>query len=494
MGERVTKRRRWESDPHIARGRCTQSLEKGKHVMTRNIFTTSMIGTVLSLVFLGTALPVWCADPVPADRLPVPAELAVADSRKLIRDAFDADFKAARASGEPAALLDRLLKEADVAQTTAKKYAFLLEAEDVAEQHDDSAATLGIVDRRAELFDVDCLAERSKTLARLAGPKIVADLVLLEQATATATKAAAAERFDIAAESANLALKIAQAIDREQKSAARRRTQHRPAVNEVVPAANGVALINSAKDLQKQISKHKSLFTKYEESQVVLATQPDDPASNATAGTYLCFVAQKWDQGLPHLKRSQLPLFSVLARDELGIDGSGPTPKKVFDLAGRWWDAADDKSLTNDQRTAIQKHASRLYAVARPKLSDPLEIRIAETRGAKGLGGGLGDRTVLVNSILAVKSNQTIQGFGLFADVSFAQSQAMNFYQPTASSGLPVTGRVVSGPGTLSIHTNFTPPIWHVSCSGLGTIVLEVNQAGNDQYNPVTVTQSILVK
>jgi len=105
--------------------------------------------------------------------------------------------------------------------------------------------------------------------------------------------------------------------------------------------------------------------------------------------------------------------------------------------------------------------------------------------------GGYSDE---IEVVLAVKSSQTIQGFGPFADVIFAQSQAMNFYQPTASSGLPVTGRVVSGPGTLTIYTNYTPPIWYVSCSGLGTIVLEVNQAGNDQYNPVTVTQSILVK
>jgi len=385
MGERVTKRRRWESDPCIARSRCTQSLEKGKHAMTRNIFTTNMIGIFLALVFLGTALPAWSADPAPVVRLSVPADPAVAESRKLIRDAFDADYKTARESGEPAALLDRLRTEADAAPEPAKKYAFLLEAEDIAEQHDDAAATLALVDRRAELFDIDCLAERSKTLARLAGPKIAADLTLLEQATATATKAAAAERFDIATESANLALKIAQAIEREQKSAARRRQQRKPAGDEVVPAANGVALIKSVLDLQKQIGKLKLLFTKYEEAKAVLATQPDDPAANAAAGPYLCFVAQKWDEGLPHLKQSQLPVFSVLARDELNLEGSNPEPKKLFDLAGRWWAAADGKSLTNDERTSIQKHASRLYAAVRPRLTDPLEVRVAETRGAQDL-------------------------------------------------------------------------------------------------------------
>ena len=89
--------------------------------------------------------------------------------------------------------------------------------------------------------------------------------------------------------------------------------------------------------------------------------------------------------------------------------------------------------------------------------------------------------------------DQTIEGFGPFTDVNFAQTQAINFYRPTASSGLAVTGRVVSGPATLTIYTNYTPAIWYVAFSGAGTVVLEAAQSGNSQFNPVIVTESINV-
>ncbi|MDE1160625.1 MAG: FG-GAP-like repeat-containing protein [Acidobacteriaceae bacterium] len=56
----------------------------------------------------------------------------------------------------------------------------------------------------------------------------------------------------------------------------------------------------------------------------------------------------------------------------------------------------------------------------------------------------------------------------------------------TASSGLPVTFSVVSGPGTISGTT--------LTWNGTGTIVIAANQAGNDNFNAaIEVTHSIVV-
>ncbi len=56
----------------------------------------------------------------------------------------------------------------------------------------------------------------------------------------------------------------------------------------------------------------------------------------------------------------------------------------------------------------------------------------------------------------------------------------------TASSGLPVTFSLVSGPGSISGNT--------LTVTGTGTIVIAANQAGNSTYAPATqVTQSIVV-
>lgn len=55
----------------------------------------------------------------------------------------------------------------------------------------------------------------------------------------------------------------------------------------------------------------------------------------------------------------------------------------------------------------------------------------------------------------------------------------------TASSGLPVTYSLVSGPGQLSGSS--------VSIVGIGTIVIRIDQAGDSQYEPAGTTLSIVV-
>src|SRR5208282_1300996 len=56
----------------------------------------------------------------------------------------------------------------------------------------------------------------------------------------------------------------------------------------------------------------------------------------------------------------------------------------------------------------------------------------------------------------------------------------------TASSGLPVTFSIVSGPGTVSGST--------LTITGVGTVVVAANQAGNANYAAAAqVTQSVVV-
>src|SRR5262249_49942648 len=55
----------------------------------------------------------------------------------------------------------------------------------------------------------------------------------------------------------------------------------------------------------------------------------------------------------------------------------------------------------------------------------------------------------------------------------------------TASTGLPVTFRVVSGPGELSDDVLYA--------NGLGQIIIEASQAGNGNYESASVRQTIAV-
>ena len=120
-------------------------------------------------------------------------------------------------------------------------------------------------------------------------------------------------------------------------------------------------------------------------------------------------------------------------------------------------------------------------------------------RGAGFYAAGASTGAVLVTSSAAaaprpkpIKLEQTMGTF-VFEDVDFTKSQAINFYSPQVSSGLPVTVSVVSGPGTLTLHTEYTPPINYITFTGTGSVVLKATQAGNDQYNPVSVTATVKV-
>jgi len=90
--------------------------------------------------------------------------------------------------------------------------------------------------------------------------------------------------------------------------------------------------------------------------------------------------------------------------------------------------------------------------------------------------------TQVTQSITVTQASQTI---------SFTASSPVTYGAPitlsaTATSGLTVTFSVVSGPGTVSGST--------LTITGVGTVVVAANQAGNASYTAATqVTQSIVV-
>ena len=102
----------------------------------------------------------------------------------------------------------------------------------------------------------------------------------------------------------------------------------------------------------------------------------------------------------------------------------------------------------------------------------------------------LGLLTLLVSGNLLALTTQTISGFGPFSAIPV---QDLNFYQPTSSSGLPVTVSVLSGPATLTVYSNYSPAIEYLTISGAGTIVLQASVPGNSQYDPLTQTATFVV-
>jgi formylglycine-generating enzyme required for sulfatase activity len=314
-------------------------------------------------------------------RLPAPPQEKVEEALALIRDAYEADYRAAKESGEPEQLIAQLNGLASGEADPVRKYALFVEAENVASAHDNFKKAVELLDARAELFRIDGLALRSDLLKRLAGPKVSADLELCDQAMDTAQKAMRSERFDLASEAAALAVSIAKAVDREQK-AAMRKQRKKDGGNFVAPPPIGVELVKKSAALQAQVMATEKLFEQYGDAVQKAKSSPDSPSANAVIGSYLCFVREDWKAGLPALVKSDLKEFSALAANDLEL-AAAPAPmdaQKAFELAGKWWTAAESKGVSADHESAIKDHAASLYADAADRLTSVLEKRLAVSR------------------------------------------------------------------------------------------------------------------
>ncbi len=81
--------------------------------------------------------------------------------------------------------------------------------------------------------------------------------------------------------------------------------------------------------------------------------------------------------------------------------------------------------------------------------------------------------TEVTTSFSVAQSSQTISAFATIPSSVYGD-EPFSVTPPTASSGLPVNLRVLSGPATISGNT--------VTLTGVGTVVLAANQAGNANY------------
>lgn len=337
------------------------------------------VSRFLVRVVLSSVVCMW---PVQGDdaRLPAPSQDKVEDSLGLIRDAYEADYQATKESGEPEHLIAQLRAAAGQETDPVRKYALLVEAENVAAAHDNYRQAMELLNARTELFRMDGLALKGDLLKRLAGPRVTADLDLCDQAMDTAREAMQSDRFGVASDAASLAASIAKAIDREQKAAARK--QRRPGGQNVEPTPIGVELVKKATALLAQVKATEKSFEQYEAATEKAKTAPDDQTANAVIGSYLCFVRGDWKAGLPALAKSNHPEFATLAAAELKLTAtSGPMdPLQAFALASNWWSVAESKGVPDEQEAAIKDHAAGFYAAIVDRLDGALEKKLASSR------------------------------------------------------------------------------------------------------------------
>jgi hypothetical protein len=308
-------------------------------------------------------------------RHPVPDQAAVKRAQDLIKQAFEDDYKTAAENPEP--LIQKLLAAAEGTEEASRKYAMLLEAEKVAVLGADHGRAMELIDVRAGEFQIDGIQARVDKLAEFLTPKAKTDPDALgkfyEYAIETTELGTAKGSLKQAKASGEMAASIAKSLLMLGK-----------AKKNAEAVADAEAKQSRAQSLIKAIAGRASLLAEYQKALETLKTMPDDPSASSVVGRYLCFAVGDWDKGLPFLAKGKQREIADVAANELKVSAIGePEPKRVFELAGSWWEVAvvEGKSHAAD---TIFRHASNLYASINEKLADPLDKALASKRAVGG--------------------------------------------------------------------------------------------------------------
>jgi formylglycine-generating enzyme required for sulfatase activity len=193
----------------------------------------------------------------------------------------------------------------------------------------------------------------------------------------------------------------------------------------------------------------------------------------------------------------------VLAANQAGNANNSPAPEVTTSFT------VSKAAQTIGAFTAItpKTFGAASFAVALPSVSSKLPVTLSVKSGPATIKGnkltitGVGTVLVAANqagnanyeaapevttSFVVSKAAQTIRAFSKISSKTFGVAP-FAITIPSASSKLPVTLSVKSGPASISGNV--------VSVSGVGTVVLAANQVGNDNYiaaPEVTVSFSVV--
>jgi len=305
----------------------------------------------------------------------IPSDAAIADAVELIRQAYEPDYQAS--DKNPELLIHQLLSAASQTDVPARQYACLLEAERAAAEAGDYQRALELIDIRADEFEIDGTQTRLDRLGEFLTPAAKRDPAALEKlyghAVETAELGLQQEAMAAGKAAADMAVGIATATQRLGRS------KKNPDL-----VAAGDEKLRNAQNLMKTIQKRRDALEKVAAATAAIKDNPADPVANGIVGRYRCFASGDWEQGLPMLSKADAGELKDMATEEIALrEANPPDVRRGFTLAGLWWKYAEVAGVSTEEEAAIKKHAGTLYAVIMDRLTDPLEIQIAQTRFEK---------------------------------------------------------------------------------------------------------------
>ncbi len=299
------------------------------------------------------------------DRRAIPSEADQVAARKVMIEIFR-DLPKDRSPETCRKFSEELLAEADKIAANksgqisgADHYVLLTTALDAAEATSDLRYCFRVIDRLDAAFQIDVVALR------------------LDAASKLPDNAYTVARNPLAAKNVLSALDVVeQLISAKNYPAASKLAGTLELWTTGDPAYHAVA-----SKRKQQVDAAWLAVQPVEQSLAALKTSPADPAANLTAGSYYCFVKDRWDAGLPLLAKGSDALLAKAATDELATHLG-----KEVQLGDEWW-AAGETQKSPIQGT-IRAHAVGFYKLALDHASvlarKLMEQRIADVGNAQG--------------------------------------------------------------------------------------------------------------
>jgi hypothetical protein len=290
------------------------------------------------------------ADVVEPPRQPVPGVDEQQQALAGIRRIFEDEFAAARSPAEQSALSARLLQHArDTQGDPASQYMLYEQALELAIEAADADGARQAIDELARTFEIHGFDAKLDALERVSrSARSLADRqALVDSALAVAAAAVEAREFDAADGLASLAYTVAARVrDADLRAEAGER---RDAIREI-----------------------RERWAHAEAARAALERNPDDAAANETLGSYLCFVANDWTNGIRHLAKAQDADLRAPAMQEIAA-GETPSAEVQASLGDAWFKLADS---SRGERSAYLDRAAHWYRRSLAGLAGLEQVRV----------------------------------------------------------------------------------------------------------------------
>jgi hypothetical protein len=287
-----------------------------------------------------------------AERLPVPPDDQRRRASQLFSSLYRSEYLQAKLDEDKQDLAEKMLQQADKLKTDpVGRFVALDVGRKIAAEAGDIRLAMDAAEDLIGEFAVNDLEIKADVLsATLRRSLSDADnSLVLEEAAATAREALARNELELADQLITAALGAA------------RRTRDQQQITDIVA-------------LKKRIDRARDAYSRILEAVEQLGDTADDPAANLTAGSYFCFVVQRWDDGLPMLARGSDLRLAEAAQLELQPPQTADQQVAVADL---WWELAQSGGRHSD---AMQARAVEWYQRALPELAAGMQRVKAEVR------------------------------------------------------------------------------------------------------------------